>query len=84
MDSPLCHLVHSNGVKWQGNKYAAVKYKLAETEWLISTAQYNTLLYISVAQYNNLLHISVAQYNTLLHISWNYNLQYSFLKEIQA
>jgi len=24
MDSPVCHLVHFNGVNWQGNKYAAV------------------------------------------------------------
>jgi len=31
MDSPVCHLVHSNGVNWQGNKCATVKYKLAET-----------------------------------------------------
>ena len=31
MHSPACHFVHPNGVNWQGNKCAALKYKLAET-----------------------------------------------------
>ena len=31
MDSPKCHLVHPNGVNWQGNKCAVVKYTLTES-----------------------------------------------------
>jgi hypothetical protein len=29
--SPAYHLIQPNGVNWQGNRCAAVKYKLAET-----------------------------------------------------